>query len=75
MPHGYQVCATPWTLLFHSVLTLAKKDFVGVDKMTFQFKLGEPFRPFEQLMAVLPEASKELIPSPYRVSTIYFSRG
>jgi len=43
--------------------------------MAFQFELGKPFRPFEQLMAVLPEASKELIPPPYRVSTIYFSRG
>ena len=43
--------------------------------MTFQFELGKPFRPFEQLMGVLPEASKELIPLPYRVSVIYSSRG
>ena len=35
--------------------------------MSFQFNLGHPFRPFEQLMGVLPEASKELIPVPYRV--------
>jgi len=48
------------------------KDFVGVDKMTFQFKLGKPFRPFEQLMGVLPEASKELVPQPYRVSMTSF---
>jgi 5'-3' exoribonuclease 1 len=50
-----------------SVLT-CKKDFVGVDKMTFHFELGKPFRPFEQLMGVLPEASKDLVPPPYRVS-------
>ena len=37
--------------------------------MAFHFELGKPFRPFEQLMGVLPEASKELIPPPYRVST------
>ena len=49
-----------------------QKDFVGVDKMKFQFELGKPFRPFEQLMGVLPEASKELIPPPYRVRTVYF---
>ena len=51
-------------------------DFVGVEKMSFQFELGKPFRPFEQLMGVLPEASKELIPPPYRVShDILFFRG
>ena len=49
------------------------KDFVGVDKMSFCFELGRPFRPFEQLMAVLPEASKELVPPPYRVSALYVS--
>lgn len=36
--------------------------------MEFQFTLGLPFRPFEQLMGVLPEASKEHIPSAFRVS-------
>lgn len=35
--------------------------------MTFDFALGRPFRPFEQLMGVLPSASKELIPPAYRV--------
>jgi hypothetical protein len=50
-----------------------RKDFVGVDKMSFCFELGKPFRPFEQLMAVLPEASKELVPLPYRVSAVYVS--
>jgi 5'-3' exoribonuclease 1 len=68
------VCQS-WILPCPSVLTRKKTDFVGVDKMTFQFELGKPFRPFEQLMGVLPEASKELIPPPYRVSMVYFSRG
>jgi 5'-3' exoribonuclease 1 len=35
--------------------------------MTFTFELGVPFLPFQQLMGVLPEASKELIPVAYRV--------
>ena len=43
--------------------------------MTFHFELGTPFRPFEQLMGVLPEASKGLVPPPYRVSVINFYRG
>lgn len=44
-------------------------DLTGVDEMTFDFELGKPFRPYEQLMGVLPAASKELIPPPYRVSS------
>lgn len=35
--------------------------------MTFNFELGTPFRPYQQLMGVLPEASKELIPEAYQV--------
>jgi 5'-3' exoribonuclease 1 len=49
-----------------------KKDFSGVDRMEFHFELGKPFRPFEQLMGVLPEASKELVPQAYRVSKANF---
>ncbi|EPQ64573.1 Bgt-5086 [Blumeria graminis f. sp. tritici] len=37
----------------------------GVDA-DFNFKLGQPFRPFEQLMGVLPDRSKGLIPTVYR---------
>lgn len=43
-------------------------DLRGVDRLAFHFELGLPFRPFEQLMGVLPEASKDLIPPAYRVS-------
>jgi len=39
----------------------------NVDKMMFDFVLGTPFRPFEQLMGVLPAASMEHIPVAYRV--------
>jgi hypothetical protein len=42
-------------------------DLRGVDKMEFKFDLGRPFRPFEQLMGVLPVASKEHIPLAYQV--------
>jgi len=37
--------------------------------MTFKFNYGKPFHPFEQLMGVLPEASKDHIPLAYRVSS------
>lgn len=40
--------------------------------MEFSFNLGVPFKPFEQLMGVLPEGSKELVPEPFRVSSFAF---
>jgi 5'-3' exoribonuclease 1 len=45
-------------------------DFQGVDEMEFSFELGEPFKPFQQLMGVLPEASKEHIPNAYQVCKV-----
>jgi len=68
-PHGYQVC---WSLDNILRRSYPEVDFAGVDKMEFHFELGNPFRPFEQLMGVLPEASKELVPSAYRVSAEHF---
>jgi len=41
-------------------------DLRNVDEMTFNFELGTPFKPFEQLMGVLPVASMEHIPEAYR---------
>lgn len=29
------------------------------------FKLGQPFRPYQQLMGVLPDRSKHIVPTPY----------
>lgn len=40
--------------------------------MTFDFELGTPFKPYQQLMGVLPEASSEHIPLAYRV-LLFFS--
>ncbi|KAF9535221.1 hypothetical protein CPB83DRAFT_843214 [Crepidotus variabilis] len=40
-------------------------DFEEVDKMDIQFKLGQPFKPFEQLMGVFPAASRKHIPEAF----------
>ena len=37
-------------------------DFVDLDKMTVKFEKGKPFKPYEQLMGVLPAASNHAIP-------------
>lgn len=39
------------------------KDFLFND---IKFEIGKPFLPFEQLLAVLPAASKELLPEAFR---------
>jgi 5'-3' exoribonuclease 1 len=36
-------------------------------KANLNFKLGRPFKPFEQLMGVLPDRSKKIVPEPYHV--------
>ena len=41
--------------------------------MEFTFDLGTPFKPFQQLMGVLPAASMELIPLAYQVNFYVFS--
>jgi len=61
----YQVRPT----LFRSISTDCNifLDLKGVGEMSFSFELGKPFQPFEQLMGVMPEASKELLPMAYQV--------
>lgn len=44
-------------------------DLRDVDKMSFKFDLGTPFKPYEQLMGVLPLASKDHIPLAYQVGS------
>ena len=43
------------------------RDLRGLADMLFAFDLGKPFRPFEQLMGVLPSASMDMIPQAYQV--------
>ncbi len=42
-------------------------DMTGLAQIRVAFEPGQPFRPFQQLLAVLPAASAKLLPSPYQV--------
>ena len=44
-------------------------DIRNISGLKLTFGLGKPFMPFEQLLGVLPAASKDLLPESYRVKT------
>lgn len=57
----YQGCAS-WTWYYPYHYAPFAADFVDLDKMTVKFDKGKPFRPYEQLMGVLPASSNHAIP-------------
>lgn len=57
----FQGCPS-WTWYYPYHYAPFAADFVDLDKMTVKFDKGKPFRPYEQLMGVLPAASNHAIP-------------
>lgn len=45
-------------------------DIKNVSELKLTFDLEKPFMPFQQLLAVLPAASMELLPEAYRVKAL-----
>ncbi|XP_077204888.1 5'-3' exoribonuclease 1 isoform X3 [Paroedura picta] len=60
--HGVQ--SWSWYYPYHYAPYLS--DIRNISKLRIQFELGKPFMPFEQLLAVLPAASKDLLPKCYQ---------
>ncbi|KAI1414224.1 exoribonuclease 1 [Hypoxylon sp. FL1857] len=57
------VASWPWFYAYHySPMTSDITKGLNAD---LNFKLGQPFRPFEQLMGVLPDRSKKIVPPVY----------
>jgi 5'-3' exoribonuclease 2 len=57
-----------WTWYFPYHYAPFAADFVGLaDLDPRDFELGTPFKPYEQLMGVLPAASNHAIPEPFRI--------
>ncbi|KAG0232651.1 5'-3' exoribonuclease 1 [Actinomortierella wolfii] len=57
------VASWGWFYPYHYAPKIS--DLVNIGEFKLPFTLGEPFRPYEQLMGVLPEASKQHIPKAY----------
>lgn len=57
------VASWPWYYQYHysPMISDVKKGL----KANIDFKLGQPFRPFQQLMGVLPDRSKKIVPQVY----------
>lgn len=57
------ICSWPWFYRYHySPLISDVIKGLGAD---LNFELGQPFKPFEQLMGVLPDRSKKIVPPVY----------
>ena len=56
-------------LILNRVVLLSDYNmyFVDIHKMTLNFKLGIAFRPYQQLVGVSPETSKDMISLAYQV--------
>jgi 5'-3' exoribonuclease 2 len=60
----FQGCPS-WTWYYPYHYAPFAADFVDLDKMKVKFEKGKPFRPYEQLMGVLPAASNHAIPKAF----------
>ena len=61
--HYYYNGCVSWSWFYPHHFAPWITDIRGFTKMEMGFTLSEPFKPFEQLLAVLPSASKALLPS------------
>ncbi|KAL1453826.1 hypothetical protein WDU94_010137 [Cyamophila willieti] len=64
--HYYYNGCISWSWYYPHHYAPYISDIKDFSHLTLKFEMGEPFLPFQQLLAVLPAASKEFLPEPYQ---------
>lgn len=64
--HYYYSGVASWGWFYNYHYAPRISDLRGVDEMSFDLKLGTPFKLYQQLMGVLPVASMDHIPLAYQ---------
>lgn len=64
--HYYYEGNASWGWFYRYHYAPRVSDLTEISDFKFQFDLGKPFLPFEQLMGVLPPLSKQLIPPAFQ---------
>ncbi|KAF7729242.1 5'-3' exoribonuclease 2 [Apophysomyces ossiformis] len=61
----YYLGCVSWSWYYPYYYAPMASDFTNLDSIDMTFELSKPFRPFEQLMGVLPAASRSHIPKSF----------
>lgn len=64
--HYYYDGVVSWNWFFPYNYAPLLADLNDLSEWSFDFTLGQPFKPLQQLLAVLPPASGSFLPKPYR---------
>eukprot|EP01114_Cavostelium_apophysatum_P014830 TRINITY_DN3939_c0_g1_i1.p1 TRINITY_DN3939_c0_g1~~TRINITY_DN3939_c0_g1_i1.p1 ORF type:complete len:1028 (+),score=267.90 TRINITY_DN3939_c0_g1_i1:154-3237(+) len=54
----------PWYFEYHYAPLIS--DLRNLKEVSLEFEFGQPFKPYQQLLAVLPPESKDCLPVPYQ---------